>query len=164
MRVKDILVEEEVRHPSPPFNTETAKQKIRLAENAWNNQSPEKVALAYSIDSQWRNRDQFIYGRAEIVLFLTQKWQRENEYRLIKELWAYSDNRIAVRFVYEWRDKDGQWYRSHGNENWHFNEKGLMTERHASINDVAIQAHERKFHWPLGPRPQHHPGLTALGL
>lgn len=157
-------MKEEIRHPLPPFNRETASEKIRLAENAWNSQNPERIATAYSLKSEWRNRDTFLVGRDEIVSFLAKKWQKENDYRLIKELWTCNDNRIAVRFVYEWCDSQGQWYRAHGNENWHFNDKGLMTERHASINDVKIMPSERKFHWSAGPRPENHPGLTALGL
>ncbi|MQR99981.1 nuclear transport factor 2 family protein [Gluconobacter aidae] len=152
------------RLPFPPFNAETAVQKVRLAEDAWNGQDPEKVSLAYTPDSQWRNRSDFIRGRAEIMTFLTRKWQREQEYRLIKELWAFQDNRIAVRFAYEWRDASGQWFRSHGNENWEFDEKGLMRYRAASINDQPISATDRLFHWPEGRRPNSHPGLSALGL
>lgn len=159
----DINVEE-TRQPLPPFSREDAIRKIRKAEDAWNDQNPVKVATAYSMHSQWRNRDTFLKGRQQIVSFLTGKWQKENDYRLIKELWAHSDNRIAVRFVYEWRDANGQWYRSHGNENWAFDENGLMIERHASINDVAIEECERKFHWPSGRRPDDHPGLSDLGL
>jgi nuclear transport factor 2 (NTF2) superfamily protein len=158
------LHSEDTRQPLPPFTKESVITKIRAAEDAWNNKNPEKIATAYSLESEWRNRDTFIKGRKGIVDFLTGKWGRELEYRLIKELWAYQDNRIAVRYVYEWHDKNGNWFRSHGNENWAFNEKGLMTERHASINDIAIQESDRKFHWPLGPRPQDHPGLTELGL
>lgn len=155
---------EDTRSPLPPFNKETAIKKIRLAENAWNLKSPEKIATAYSLDSRWRNRNMFIHGRAEIIAFLHQKWQRELDYRLIKELWAYNDNRIAVRYVYEWHNSDGQWFRSHGNENWAFDKKGLMTDRHASINDVAISESDRKFFWPLGTRPDDHPGLSEMGL
>lgn len=155
---------EDTRAPLPPFNKETAIQKIRLAEDAWNLKSPEKIATAYSLYSRWRNRDTFLAGRPAIINFLNTKWQRELDYRLIKELWAYNDNRIAVRYVYEWHDSHGQWFRSHGNENWAFNDLGLMVERHASINDVAISESERKFHWPLGARPIEHPGLTELGL
>jgi len=155
---------EDSRKPLPNFTKETAIEKIRLAEDAWNNQAPEKIATAYSLDSIWRNRDSFINGREEIVDFLTAKWGKEKQYRLIKELWAYDENRIAVRYVYEYQNDDGQWFRAHGNENWQFNQKGLMTERHASINDVAIDENERKFHWPLGRRPDDHPGLTELGL
>ncbi|MFT8978707.1 DUF1348 family protein [Gluconobacter oxydans] len=152
------------RPPFPPFNAETAAQKVRLAEDAWNTQDPEKVSLAYTPDSQWRNRSDFIRGREEIVTFLTRKWQREQGYRLIKELWAFRDNRIAVRFAYEWRDASGQWFRSHGNENWEFDENGLMRYRAASINDQPISAASRLFHWPEKRRPDSHPGLSALGL
>ena len=158
------LTVEDVREPLPSFSKAQAQQKIRMAEDAWNMQNPEKIATAYSLNSQWRNRDVFLQGRAEIVSFLTAKWQKENQYRLIKELWAYSDDHIAVRFAYEWHDDQGQWYRSYGNENWAFNERGLMQARHASINDVAIRAVERLFHWPLGRRPDDHQGLTDLGL
>lgn len=150
--------------PFPPFNAETAAQKVRLAEDAWNTQDPEKVSLAYTPDSQWRNRSDFIRGREEIVTFLTRKWQREQEYRLIKELWAFRDDRIAVRFAYEWRDASGQWFRSHGNENWEFDESGLMRYRAASINDQPISADSRLFHWSETRRPDSHPGLSALGL
>jgi nuclear transport factor 2 (NTF2) superfamily protein len=155
---------EDIRKPLPNFSKESAIEKVRLAEDGWNNQNPEKIATAYSLDSVWRNRDTFINGRAEIVDFLTGKWQKEKEYRLIKELWAYGENRIAVRYVYEFQNEGGQWFRAHGNENWQFNEKGLMTERHASINDVEITDSERKFHWPLGRRPDDHAGLSELGL
>lgn len=148
----------------PPFTLETAVQKVRLAEDGWNSRDAEKVALAYSIDSQWRNRAEFPQGRAQIVKFLKRKWQRELEYRLIKELWAFTDNRIAVRFVYEWRDAEAGWYRSYGNENWEFNADGLMQRRYASINDLSINEVERKFHWPQGRRPDEHPGLGELGL
>ena len=158
------LTVEDVREPLPSFSKAQAQQKIRMAEDAWNMQNPEKIATAYSLNSQWRNRDVFLQGRADIVTFLTAKWQKENQYRLIKELWAYSDDHIAVRFAYEWHDDQGQWYRSYGNENWAFNERGLMQARHASINDVAIRAEERLFHWPLGRRPDDHQGLTELGL
>lgn len=155
---------EDTRKPLPNFTKESAIEKVRLAEDGWNNQNPEKIATAYSLDSVWRNRDTFINGREEIVDFLTGKWQKEKEYRLIKELWAYSENRIAVRYVYEYQNESGLWFRAHGNENWQFNEKGLMTERHASINDVEITESERKFHWPLGRRPDDHPELSELGL
>ena len=154
----------EQRPPFPPFTEATAKQKVRAAEDGWNNRNPEKVALAYTIDSHWRNRVEFLNGRAEIAGFLQRKWAAELDYRLIKELWAYSDNRIAVRFAYEWRDGSGQWYRSYGNENWEFDENGLMKLRRASINDLLISDSERKFHWPLGPRPAEHPGLSELDL
>lgn len=152
------------RPPIPPFTQETAIQKIRMAENAWNGQSPEAIAKAYTPDSRWRNRDTFVQGRDQIVQFLSAKWEKERNYRLIKELWAYSDNRIAVRYVYEYHDENGQWFRAHGNENWQFDNNGLMEERHASINDVPIQEQDRKFHWPTGPRPADHPGLSELGL
>ena len=152
------------RPPLPPFDHETAAQKARVAEDAWNSRDPERVSLAYTADSSWRNRAEFITGREEIVAFLTRKWRRELDYRLIKEVWAFREARIAVRFVYEWRDDSGQWFRSHGNENWQFDEAGLMSHRHASINDVPIRAEERKFHWPLGRRPDDHPGLSELGL
>lgn len=152
------------RPPLPPFTLETAIQKVRLAEDAWNGRDPARVALAYSIDSRWRNRSTFLQGRAQIEAFLTQKWQRELDYRLIKELWAFQGDRIAVRFAYEWRDAGGSWYRAHGNEQWEFDSHGLMARREASINDVPIQSSERKFHWPLGPRPGDHPGLSELGL
>ncbi len=155
----------EARPPLPPFTRETAIAKVRRAEDAWNGRAPDRVALAYTADSRWRNRSDFLIGRAEIIAFLTAKWQRERDYRLIKELWAFADNRIAVRFVYEWHDAVGRWWRSHGNENWLFDADGLMAERHASINDVAIAAAERLFHWDsAAPRPADHPGLTELGL
>ena len=153
-----------MKPPLPPFELESAKQKVRLAENAWNSRDPQSVSLAYSIDSRWRNRSEFITGREEIVAFLTRKWARENEYRLIKELWCHDGNRIAVRFVYEWRDDSGNWFRSHGNENWEFDNEGLMVARHASINDVPIRESNRLFHWPQGPRPEDHKGLSELGL
>ena len=152
------------RPPLPPFTKETAIQKVRAAEDGWNGQNPEKIALAYTPDSIWRNRADFPKGRAEIIDFLTQKWQREQDYRLIKELWAYSGNRIAVRFAYEWRNQTGEWFRSYGNENWEFDEDGLMRLRFASINDLAITDAERKFKWPTGPRPADHPSLSDLGL
>jgi len=154
----------EPRPPLPPFTYETAVRKVRAAEDAWNNRNPEKVSMAYTPDSQWRNRSEFLNGREEIVEFLTRKWERELEYRLIKEIWAFTDNRIAVRFAYEWHDDAGQWYRSYGNENWEFDENGYMAVRRASINDLSISEADRKFHWPLGPRPEDHPGLTELGL
>ncbi len=150
--------------PFPPFADETARQKVRMAEDGWNGRNPEKVSLAYTPDSQWRNRSGFLRGRKEIRAFLTRKWQKEHEYRLIKELWACSGNRIAVRFAYEWHDADGQWWRSYGNENWEFDENGLIARRYASINDLAIGESERKFHWPQGRRPDDHPGLSELGL
>lgn len=152
------------RHPLPPFTADTAAQKARLAEDAWNSRDPARVALAYSEDSRWRNRSEFFQGRAAIEAFLRRKWERELEYRLIKEVWALSGARIAVRFVYECRDADGQWSRAHGNEQWAFDERGLMTRREASINDVRITEAERLFRWPLGRRPDDHPGLSALGL
>jgi nuclear transport factor 2 (NTF2) superfamily protein len=152
------------RPPLPPFTAETAAQKARGAENAWNTRDPQKVALAYTADSVWRNRAEFLKGRDAIEAFLTRKWAQELDYRLIKEVWAFRDNRIAVRFAYEWRDDSGQWFRSYGNENWEFGEHGLMRLRIASINDLPIKESERKYRWPLGPRPEHHPGLTALGL
>jgi uncharacterized protein len=153
------------RPPLPPFTRETAIQKIRAAEDAWNSRDPERCAKAYTADSRWRNRSRFIAGTAEIVAFLTEKWEREHDYRLIKELWAFTDDRVAVRFAYEWRSDAGQWFRAYGNENWLFDAEGLMAERHASINDVAIEESERKFRWDdSGPRPADHPGLTELGL
>lgn len=152
------------RPPVPPFTLESARQKVRAAEDGWNSRDPAKVALAYTADSRWRNRSDFLQGRAAIEDFLTRKWQREHEYRLIKELWAHDGARIAVRFAYEWRDEDGQWYRAYGNENWHFDDQGLMAERHASINDLPISEAERLFHWPQGRRPDDHPGLSDLGL
>jgi nuclear transport factor 2 (NTF2) superfamily protein len=148
----------------PPFTAATAAEKARLAEDAWNSREPARVALAYTPDSRWRNRDEFFQGRADIERFLTRKWARELEYRLIKEVWAFHADRIAVRFVYEWHNHAGAWFRSHGNEQWEFDEGGLMRRREASINDVAIAAAARLFHWPLGRRPDDHPGLTDLGL
>ena len=150
--------------PLPPFTLETAAQKARMAEDAWNSRDPARVALAYTEDSRWRNRTEFLTSRAEIVAFLTRKWERELDYRLIKEIWGTLGNRIAVRFAYEWRNPAGQWFRSYGNENWQFDADGLMEQRHASINDLAISEAERKFRWPLGRRPDDHPGLSALGL
>ncbi|HXV26099.1 MAG TPA: nuclear transport factor 2 family protein [Alphaproteobacteria bacterium] len=152
------------RPPLPPFTEETAITKVRMAEDAWNGRDPERVALAYTVDSRWRNRAEFPVGRAEILAFLTRKWTRELDYRLIKELWAFSGNRIAVRFAYEWRDDAGNWFRSYGNENWEFDPHGLMRRRFASINDQPIKISERKFLWPQGPRPANHPGLSDLGL
>lgn len=152
------------RPPLPPFTAETAAQKVRMAEDGWNSRDPEKVSLAYTADSRWRNRAEIFSGREAIVAFLTRKWAREIEYRLIKELWAFTDNRIAVRFAYEWRDDSGHWFRSYGNENWEFDELGLMSARHASINDLPITEEQRLFHWPQGPRPDDHPGLSELGL
>ena len=152
------------RPPLPPFTRETAAEKVRLAEDAWNSRDPAKVALAYTVDSRWRNRAEFISGRDEIIAFLIRKWTRELDYRLIKELWLHDRNRIAVRFAYEWRDDSGQWFRSYGNENWEFDEEGLTRLRLASINDLPIKESERKFHWPSGRRPDAHPGLSDLGL
>ncbi|RUP07832.1 nuclear transport factor 2 family protein [Hyphomicrobium sp.] len=154
----------DVRPPLPPFTRETAIQKVRAAEDGWNSRDPKKVSLAYTVDSRWRNRAEFPVGREQIVEFLTRKWNRELDYRLIKELWAFEGNRIAVRFAYEFRDDSGQWYRSYGNENWEFDDNGLMRLRYASINDLRISEGERKYHWPLGPRPADHPGLSELGL
>jgi nuclear transport factor 2 (NTF2) superfamily protein len=158
------LQKTEMKKPLPPFSNETALQKIRMAEDAWNGQNPEKIALAYSKDSIWRNRNEFVTGRDEIIQLLTRKWQKEHNYRLIKELWACSGSRIAVRFAYEYQDAQGQWFRAYGNENWQFNEQGLMTHRHASINDLKIAESERKFHWPQGSRPLDYASLTDLGL
>lgn len=155
---------QETRPPLPPFNRETAMQKVRLAEDAWNSREPERVSLAYSPDSRWRNRSEFINGRQEIVAFLTRKWAKELDYRLIKELWTFGNNRIAVRFAYEWHDDSRNWFRSYGNENWEFREDGLMQTRLASINDLPIGESERKYRWILGRRPDDHPGLTDLGL
>jgi uncharacterized protein len=152
------------RPPLPPVTAEIAAQKARMAEDAWNSRDPARVALAYTPDSQWRNRAEFPRGRAEIEAFLTRKWARELDYRLIKEVWAFAGNRIAVRFAYEWHDASGQWFRSYGNENWEFDANGLMAVRHASINDLPIAEADRKFHWPEGRRPDDHPGLSALGL
>lgn len=155
----------ETRPPLPPFTRETAIQKVRAAENGWNGCNPEAVALAYTLDSRWRNRAEFFSGRPAIVAFLQRKWAREHEYRLIKEIWAFGDDRIAVRFAYEFHDATGQWFRANGNENWAFDANGLMRERHASINDLAIDDAERKFHWDrAAPRPADHPGLSELGL
>lgn len=155
---------DQARPPSPPFTRETATQKVRMAEDGWNGRNPKGVSFAYTIDSAWRNRNEFLSGRAEIVAFLTQKWAKEHEYRLIKELWAFEGNKIAVRFAYEWHDDAGQWWRSYGNENWEFNDLGLMQKRYASINDLAILSTQRLFHWSQGRRPDEHPGLTELGL
>lgn len=152
------------RPPLPPFTRESAIQKVRLAEDAWNDRDLEKVALAYSVDSRWRNRSEFINGRDQIKAFLAQKWAKELDYRLIKELWAFTENRIAVRFAYEWHDHSGHWYRSYGNENWEFDDDGLMAVRLASINDLPIQESDRKYDWPLGPRPDGYAGLSDLGL
>jgi uncharacterized protein len=155
---------EPARPPFPPFDHASAVAKVRAAEDAWNTRDPERVSLAYTPDTVWRNRSQFLSGRAAVVAFLTAKWARELDYRLIKELWAHGDNRIAVRFVYEWRDADGRWFRSHGNENWEFAPGGHMHRRHASINDVPLAEAERLFRWPVGPRPAGHPSLSELGL
>jgi uncharacterized protein len=154
----------EERPPFPPFTVETAIEKVRKAEDAWNTRQPQTVALAYTQDSDWRNRAEFLHGRDEIVAFLTRKWNRELDYRLIKELWTFRDNRIAVRFAYEWHDDSGSWFRSYGNENWEFGENGLMRRRIASINDFPIAEKDRKYHWSLGPRPKDHPSLSELGL
>jgi nuclear transport factor 2 (NTF2) superfamily protein len=150
--------------PLPPFTRESAIQKVRLAEDGWNSRNPARVALAYTVDSRWRNRAEFVDGREAIVAFLTRKWQKEQEYRLIKELWAFTDDRIAVRFAYEWHDDSGNWFRSYGNENWEFNAEGEMHHRYACINDLPIGEGDRKFHWPQGRRPDDHPGLSDLGL
>jgi len=152
------------RSPLPPFTEQTATEKVRLAEDGWNSRDPQRVALAYTADSRWRNRGEFLAGREAIEAFLTRKWNRELDYRLIKELWAFRENRIAVRFAYEWHDDAGSWFRSYGNENWEFDEAGLMRLRIASINDLPIRESDRKYHWPLGRRPDDHPGLSALGL
>ncbi|MBU1212786.1 MAG: nuclear transport factor 2 family protein [Alphaproteobacteria bacterium] len=156
--------ETETRPPLPPFTRETAIRKVRMAEDAWNTRDPDRVSRAYTVDSRWRNRAEFPVGRVQINGFLERKWGRELDYRLIKELWAFADNRIAVRFAYEWRDDAGNWFRSYGNENWEFDEHGLMRLRFASINDLPIKEADRKFHWPQGPRPADHPGLSDLGL
>jgi len=155
---------EDPRPPLPPFNSETAAQKVRMAEDAWNTRDPARVSMAYTQDSVWRNRSEFLSGREAIIEFLTRKWNRELDYRLIKELWVYHDHRIAVRFAYEWHDDSRHWYRSYGNENWEFDEHGFMRRRIASINDLPIPASERKYHWPLGRRPDDHPTLTELDL
>jgi nuclear transport factor 2 (NTF2) superfamily protein len=154
----------ESKPPFPPFDADTARQKVRLAEDGWNSRDPKRVALAYSEDTRWRNRAEFVSGRAEVEAFLARKWARELDYRLIKELWAFTGSRIAVRFAYEWHDDSKNWFRSYGNENWEFNEAGLMTHRHACINDLPIKEAERKYHWPLGRRPDDHPGLSDLGF
>ena len=150
--------------PVPPFSRETAIMKVRMAEDAWNSRDPHRVSLAYTEDSRWRNRAEFINGRAEIVAFLTRKWNKELDYRLIKEMWAFGDNRIAVRFAYEWRDDSGNWFRSYGNENWEFDAAGVMQRRIASINDLPINEADRKYRLPLGPRPDDHAGLSELGV
>ena len=154
----------ESKPPFPPFTLETAKQKVRMAEDAWNTRDPERVALGYTVDTRWRNRAEFLSGREEIKAFLRRKWARELDYRLIKEIWAHDGARIAVRFAYEYHDDSGSWFRAYGNENWEFNESGLMVRRHASINDLPIRESDRKYHWPLGRRPDDHPGLSDLGL
>ena len=152
------------RPPLPPFTFESAVQKVRLAEDAWNTRNPEQVAQAYTVDSAWRNRAEFVNGREDIIAFLARKWTRELDYRLIKELWGFTGNRIAVRFAYECRDDSGNWFRSYGNENWEFDEQGLMRARYASINDLPIKESDRKYRWPLGRRPDDHPGLSDLGF
>jgi len=152
------------RPPLPPFDAQTAAQKVRGAEDAWNTRDPQRVSLAYAPNSVWRNRAEFLTGREAIVQFLIRKWNKELDYRLIKELWAFHANRIAVRFAYEWHDDSGNWFRSYGNENWEFDENGYMVRRIASINDLSIRENERKYYWPLGRRPEEHPGLSALGL
>jgi nuclear transport factor 2 (NTF2) superfamily protein len=152
------------RPPVPPFTLESATQKVRLAEDSWNSRDPEKVSQGYTLDSRWRNRSEFVAGRQEIIAFLTRKWTRELDYRLIKELWAFTENRIAVRFAYEWHDDSGNWYRSYGNENWQYNDDGLMRMRYACINDLPIKESDRKYHWPLGRRPDNHAGLSDLGF
>jgi uncharacterized protein len=154
----------ESRPPYPPFTIETATQKVRAAEDAWNTKDPDRVKMAYTIDTAWRNRSQFVNGREEVRELLQKKWERELDYRLIKELWACTGDRIAVRFCYEYHNDQGEWFRAHGNENWEFDPNGLMKNRHASINDVSIQESDRKFRWPAGPRPLDHPGLSNLGL
>lgn len=157
-------MQKENRPPLPPFTRDSAVLKVRMAEDAWNSRDPQKVAQAYTSDSRWRNRSEFPVGREQIIEFLTRKWARELEYRLVKELWAFTDNRIAVRFAYEWHDAGGQWFRAYGNENWEFADSGLMQKRYASINDLAIESSSRLFLWPQGPRPDYHAGLSELGL
>jgi nuclear transport factor 2 (NTF2) superfamily protein len=154
----------DMKPPLPPFTAETAAQKVRMAEDAWNSRDPDRVVLVYTEDTRWRNRAEFPVGREAVRQFLVRKWAKELDYRLIKELWACAENRIAVRFAYEWHDDSGQWFRSYGNENWAFNGQGFMMERHASINDLAIRESDRRFFWPLGRRPDEHPGLSDLGL
>ena len=154
----------DTKPPLPPFTVETARQKVRMAEDAWNTRDPDQVVRVYTEDTRWRNRAEFPVGREQVRAFLQRKWARELDYRLIKELWACAEHRIAVRFAYEWHDDSGSWFRSYGNENWEFDEHGLMRLRIASINDLPIRESERKYHWPLGPRPEDHPALTALGL
>jgi nuclear transport factor 2 (NTF2) superfamily protein len=162
--MKQMQGDNEARPPVPPFTREAAIKKVRLAEDAWNSRDPGKVALAYTLDSRWRNRSEFLKGRDEIIQFLKRKWAKELDYRLIKELWAYTGNRIAVRFAYEWQDDSGNWFRSYGNENWEFDENGLMRLRYACINDLPIKESERKYRWALGPRPDAHSSLSDLGL
>lgn len=159
-----MTIQEEPRPPFPPFDIESAIKKVRMAEDAWNTRTPKKVALAYSVNSEWRNRSEFIQGRSQIIDFLERKWAKELDYRLIKEVWATTANRIAVRFCYEWHDDSGNWFRSYGNENWEFDDNGLMAKRYASINDLTIAEKDRKFHWDLGRRPDEHPSLSDLGL
>lgn len=161
---KENVMTDQPRHPIPPFTKATAVEKVRLAENAWNERDPQKVAMAYTPDSEWRNRTEFPKGRKEIEDFLTRKWGRELEYRLVKELWAHTENRIAVRYAYEYRDDSGNWFRAYGNENWEFDDSGYMAKRYASINEMAINPEDRKFHWSLGHRPHDHAGLSDLGL
>ncbi|MDG4648709.1 nuclear transport factor 2 family protein [Roseibacterium sp. SDUM158017] len=153
-----------IRNPVPPFTYDDAVLKVRMAEDAWNGRNPERVAMAYTADTRWRNRAEFLNGREEVRAFLKRKWAKEHDYRLIKEIWAHAGSRIAVRFCYEWHDEAGNWFRSHGNEQWQFDERGYMAERHASINDVPISEADRRFRWPQGPRPADYPGLSALGL
>ena len=162
--MSDIQVTQEIKKPFPPFTLESAVIKVRLAEDAWNSRDPDKIALAYTQDTIWRNRNEFPQGRNQVIKLLQQKWKKEHQYRLIKELWAFKDNRIAVRFAYEWHNDDEQWFRSYGNENWQFDENGLMAIRHASINDLAITNKQRKFHWPQGRRPDEHASLSELEL
>ena len=159
-----MSINEVPRHPLPPFTADTAAQKVRMAEDGWNSKNSHKVSLAYTIDSLWRNRSEFLTGRKAIVEFLEAKWDKESNYRLIKELWAFTDNKIAVRFAYEWQNKEGQWFRSYGNENWEFDANGYMEKRIASINDLPISENERKFHWQQGRRPDDHSSLSDLGL
>lgn len=159
-----MSINESPRQSLPPFTSDTAVQKVRMAEDAWNSKNSEKISLAYTAQSIWRNRSEFLAGRKAIVEFLAAKWEKESEYRLIKELWAFTDNKIAVRFAYEWHDKSGNWFRSYGNENWEFDENGYMQKRIASINDLQISETDRKFHWPQGRRPDEHPSLSELGL
>jgi nuclear transport factor 2 (NTF2) superfamily protein len=164
MKVICMSINEDPRHPLPPFTADTAAQKVRMAEDGWNSKNAQKVALAYTMESEWRNRSEFLTGRKAIVEFLEAKWEKEVDYRLIKELWAFTENKIAVRFAYEWQNKEGQWLRSYGNENWEFDARGYMQKRMASINDLLISEKERKFHWPQGRRPDEHPSLSELGL